>query len=108
MLVQSLKDKSEFDVVFNEGRRYQGKYLSLIIRRGTNGVKLGIIVNKKYGGAVERNKIKRRIKEAIRKFSSAAKKGTEIVVLPKPGAARIGYKEIADDIAIIAGKADII
>ena len=77
-----LKKKTEIIRVFREGSAWKGNCLSLHIlpRTGAglsqktedmllqeSGPRLGIVVTRKYGSAVERNRIKRKIREAFRK-----------------------------------------
>ena len=84
-----LKKKTEFIRVFREGTAWKGSCLSLhiLLRREDvlprtgdeflrktgdthsqgSGPRLGIVVTRKYGSAVERNRIKRKIREAFRK-----------------------------------------
>ena len=77
-----LKKKTEFIRVFREGSAWKGRCLSLHVlpRMGAalprkaedmlsqeSGPRLGIVVTRKYGSAVERNRIKRKIREAFRK-----------------------------------------
>ena len=106
--MESLKKQSEFDRVFDEGKRYGGKYFSLIIRQSSGRCRLGIIVNKKFGGAACRNKLKRQVRAAFREISGKIVAPTEFIVLPKSSAARVKFKELAADLVTVAGKAGII
>ena len=70
-----LKKKSEFIRVFREGVAWKGSYFSLhiLLRKKDDelsqeiGPRLGMVVTRKVGSAVERNRIKRKIREAFRK-----------------------------------------
>ena len=91
-----LKKKTEFTRVFREGMAWKGSYFSLHILPRTGdilprtgdilprkegvlprrmddtlsqkaGPRLGIVATRKVGSAVERNRIKRKIREAFRK-----------------------------------------
>lgn len=54
---------------------------------------LGLTVSKKVGTAVERNRVKRRIREWFRRSRTALPRETEIVVIARRGAAEIGLAE---------------
>lgn len=83
-----LKKKDEFIRVFRKGVAWKGSYFSLhllprtgdllprtgdhLLREGVElsqdaGPRLGMVVTRKVGSAVERNRIKRKIREAFRK-----------------------------------------
>ena len=76
----SLTKTEEFERVKNEGLRSLNKGLEVFIKESdTPGVKLGIQVSSKIANAAKRNKVKRRIKEAMRLLEE--KKSIEIVVI---------------------------
>ena len=92
-----LKKKTEFIRVFREGSAWKGSCLSLhvlprtedVLPRKTgdilsqeSGPRLGIVVTRKYGSAVERNRIKRKIREAFRKTAYRLP-AVDLVVRPK-------------------------
>lgn len=81
---RGLRRKSEFDRVFQEGRRYRDKgLLMLVVRVYTEPAwKLGIIVSRKWGKAVQRNRFRRRVREWFRKHSEEVPAGHWYLVLP--------------------------
>ena len=60
-------------------------------RNGTNSNRLGITVSKKVGGAVARNRAKRRLKELYRINSHRLKKGLDIVIVARASAVTVDY-----------------
>jgi len=106
MRPESLKDKSDFDRVFDHGKRYHGELLTAVIAKASGPAKLGIIVSHKYGGAVARNRIKRKIREAFRTLTEKIS-GVEFVVMPKEQSKRAKTPEIITDLSNIIHKADI-
>ncbi len=85
-----LKRRTELLRVFREGSVWKGRCFSLHGRVRTTEApqavaqtpRLGIVVTKKIGTAVERNRIKRRIREAFRK-SAHSLPPMDIIVVPK-------------------------
>lgn len=94
MTIETLKSDHEFDMVFNEGKRISGKLLNVLVREVPGKTRIGIIVNSKYGGAVERNRTRRQIKEALNQLVDKFKGFKEIVVIPRHGAKNAKTEEI--------------
>jgi ribonuclease P protein component len=63
-----LKRRSEFLAVYDEGIRVSGDVLMLFVRpREQDGPRIGLTAGKRMGGAVERNRARRRVREAFRR-----------------------------------------
>ncbi|MBF0170314.1 MAG: ribonuclease P protein component [Nitrospinae bacterium] len=63
-----LRSGKEFDRVFRGGRRRKGELLEFIWKRSEGGrTRLGLVVSRKSGGAVKRNRIKRLAREVFRR-----------------------------------------
>lgn len=64
-----LSRSGEFDRVYRDGSSHATRYLVLYTfpRRdeGSDDVRLGVSVSRKVGGSVERNKVKRALREAF-------------------------------------------
>jgi ribonuclease P protein component len=60
--------------------------------------RVGISVTRRAGNSVARNRIKRRIREALRLNASFLPKGEDIVIAARPGIAEAAFREIEEDI----------
>lgn len=107
MVYRSLRNKDEFDRVFQEGERINGRLTAAVIRKNTGSTKLGIIVNSRYGSAVIRNRVKRKTREAFRAIEGTFRRPTEWVIMPKESSKRSKTDEIKMDLINIAGKGRI-
>ncbi len=79
-----LKKNYEFKYVLDRGKRYSGKYIDIYIKRNNlNENKLGIAVSSKIANSVNRNKIKRLIRENYRLIENEINIGNSFVILWK-------------------------
>ncbi len=72
MAAEKLKKRAEF-LAARKGRRLNGPFFFVeALARGDEGpARYGLTVTRKVGNAVERNRIRRRLREAIRVFAEA-------------------------------------
>ena len=68
MRLPTLKKSSQFSYIRNKGNFYKCKYFNgfFLKDESQNSFILGLVASKKLGNAVERNRAKRRTREAIR------------------------------------------
>jgi len=62
-----LKRKRDFQAVYREGAVWKGSCFSLHVLKREEGKRIGIVIPRNWGTAVERNRMKRRLREAFRK-----------------------------------------
>jgi ribonuclease P protein component len=106
---QNRLERSEYDLVFKKGRRIRGKNFSLIILPSENKnepSQIGIIVTKKvFKKAVDRNKLKRQIRNTVNRFIlKTLTSGQKIVVMAFPAPKPEKYQEIKEDLIILFSK----
>jgi ribonuclease P protein component len=91
-----LSRSAEFDRVFRQGRSHAGRDLVLyVFPRSTeeDGSRLGLSVSRKVGGAVERNRVKRVLREAFAIEGLRLPAGTDAVVVARRGAHELAERE---------------
>ena len=112
---QRLRRKSDFDAVFREGVRASGDVLSLRARQRAGlrddsmkttmvGVaadlddgpcRFGFAISARLGGAVRRNRIRRRLRESVRQLNAEGEcEGLDVVVIARPGAVEAEFAEL--------------
>src|SRR3954452_15537160 len=79
---ERIRRRAEYQEIYKRGVRVHGRYLTLFLMPGQSEVgRLGIAATRKLGGAVERNRAKRLIREVFRRSKIAP--GYDVVVIPK-------------------------
>jgi ribonuclease P protein component len=75
---------ADFDAVYRQGcRRTTTRFLVLARPNGRARTRCGISVKKALGGAVLRNRIKRRVRAILRRAQGQLPAGWDIVVQPR-------------------------
>jgi ribonuclease P protein component len=86
---QRLTRSRDFDAVYRRGRSVSTRYLVLYSfprdEADRDGTRLGLAVSRQLGGAVERNRLKRRLRAAFGELSNALPAGNDYVLIARPG-----------------------
>jgi ribonuclease P protein component len=104
-----LRKNYEFKYVYNNGKVYTNNLLVMYIAKNKSDYnKVGFSVSKKVGNSVERNKVRRRIKECFRLNSFDIKKGYNIVFVSRVRAKDASYSELERAMISIFKKSQIL
>lgn len=96
---ESLKKNFEFKKVFTKGKWVKGKYVVIYFLKNNSELNnLGIAVSRKTGNSVERNRIKRLVRECYRLNENNISLGNNIIILWKSNKKDITFKELEKDI----------
>ena len=91
----SLKENSLFRRLYARGKSAAGSCLVVYCRKnGTGTNRVGYTVSKKLGGAVVRNRIRRRLREIYRTHEEEFLPGRDIVVVARSRAAAASYRQL--------------
>jgi ribonuclease P protein component len=102
-----LRRRKDFDAVFQRGRSWHNELL--VLRSLPNDLehnRYGFVTGKRLGGAVVRNRLRRRLRESIRVLP--AKPGWDVVVSAKMPAARANFQELNRSVVELLGRAGIV
>ena len=88
--VRRLKLSREFERVRKGGRAVRGGLLMLSVLPvdGEKRFRVGLITSRRVGGAVARNRVRRRLREIVRRNQQALKGGIWFVVIARRSAAQ--------------------
>ncbi|MCL2854088.1 MAG: ribonuclease P protein component [Defluviitaleaceae bacterium] len=91
----SLQKNHQFQHIYKKGKSCGNRHLVVFVEKNElEQNRLGISVSKKMGGAVVRNLLRRRIKEAYRDMEKRLTYGYDIAILPRQGTSCATYQEI--------------
>jgi ribonuclease P protein component len=90
-----LSRSAEFERVYRQGRSSANRHLVLYAfpNATASSPRLGLSVSRKVGGAVERNRVKRLLREAFASAEPALEPGQDVVLVARPAARELAERE---------------
>jgi ribonuclease P protein component len=100
-----LRRRGDFVRVQEEGLRVTAPHFVLLVaaQPEPGPSRLGLVVTRKIGNAVKRNRIKRTCRECFRTSRSLVPPGIDLVVIAREGAAALGTSEVGAEWATVKG-----
>jgi ribonuclease P protein component len=107
---QRLTRAAEFARVRKEGAVTRGQFLSLAVLfiPALKGMRAGFVTSRKIGGAVVRNRVRRRLREIVRRHQRQLVEGMWIVIIAAPPAPRATSQALEDEWLRLAKRASIL
>ena len=110
-----LSRSADFDRVYRAGRSHASRHLVVYAFPRTavdeDGPRLGVSVGRKVGGAVERNRMKRLLREAFWAAAEELPEGYDFVLVARPDAGELarerGEEGIAEALSDVLAKAGL-
>jgi len=105
-----LTRSSEFARVRTEGRAQRGALLVLGLLEVEAGApfRAGFVTSKRVGAAVSRNRVRRRLRDIVRRHQHAVRAGLWIVLIARPAAANATHRALEDEWLRLAKRAFIL
>lgn len=103
---QRLRKTTDFSTARREGRSWSNRLLVLIARpNGLEVSRIGFSVGKRVGGAVVRNRVKRRVKEATR--LAQIQSGWDLVLIARKDASSADFSNIQSSVNDLLGRSGV-
>jgi ribonuclease P protein component len=99
-----LSRSAEFERVYRQGRSVGNRFLVLYsfprssAGEPADGTRLGVSVSRKVGGAVERNKVKRLLREAFGTLADRLPDDQDVVVVARPEVRELAERDGLDGV----------
>jgi ribonuclease P protein component len=90
-----LSHSAEFERVYRQGRSTANRHLVLYTfpNASAERPRLGLSVSRKVGGAVERNRVKRLLREAFAHAEAGLMPGQDVVLVARPPAGQLAERD---------------
>ena len=90
---------ADFERVYKQGRRHFSSHMTVFYQWQNRGpARVGFTVGRVLGGAVERNRIKRRLREAVRLRHGLLTCAVDVVINPKKSLLRVEFATLLEEI----------
>jgi len=102
-----LKKRREYALVYRQGTAWVGGLVVMkATRNGLGSTRYGFSVTKKLGKAVQRNRVKRLLREVVGLRS--VRPGWDIVFIPRSAAVSADYHQLEEAITTLLAKAQLL
>jgi ribonuclease P protein component len=93
-----LVQKAQFDAVYRAGKRRSSSHFTAFMKANNRmQSRFGFSIKKALGGAVVRNRIRRRMREIVRLHREEIPSGWDVVIHPKSSVARAQFEALTAD-----------
>ena len=96
---ERVSKRAEFIKIYNKGVKKESRHFkTILLVNNLQWSRLGLTVSKKVGKAVQRNAVKRRLREYFRLHKAFLAEPCDIVIICKPGAQVLTYAEMCEEL----------
>ena len=97
--------RGAFDEVYRAGKRLSSTHFTVFVRSNELALsRFGFSIKKALGGAVVRNRIRRRVREIVRCHRQEIPAGWDIVIHPKSAAGKAPFAVLVEELVRVLGR----
>ncbi|HEX4785377.1 MAG TPA: ribonuclease P protein component [Candidatus Sulfotelmatobacter sp.] len=99
---------ADFERVYKQGRRHFSASMTVFywrrpesdepVAKAGSGLRIGFTVGRALGGAVLRNRMKRRLREAVRLTRPAGGSNADVVINPKKSLLTVNFADVVNEV----------
>jgi len=78
------------------------------LRNERGETRFGLATGRRLGGAVVRNRVRRRLREALRSMAASIEPGWDVLIVARPDLVSSDYKAIVEALERLLGRAGIL
>ncbi len=106
---QRLTRASAFLEAYGQGRKQVGRYMVMWLRAGEGAsLRLGVVSGRKVGGAVQRNRARRRLREVFRRHRHRCSGPWDVVIVARRAIVEAPHAEVTEDFLRLARRAGLL
>ena len=103
-----LRRKADFDALGRQGTARSNRLLVLrSLRTDGSATRVGLSTPRSLGGAVQRNRVRRRLRHLLREQISAIGSGWDLLLVARPEAARVSHDELREAVRSLVERSGI-
>lgn len=103
--IYRLKKNYQFNYIYRKGKAVGNSLMTVHYASNGNGkLKIGFSIPKKFGKAVRRNLVKRRLKHAFSLILPEVDKNFNYIITPKPAADPASYEDLSNSLSALLYK----
>ena len=100
-----LRSGLDFRAVYQARRARHGRLMVIHARANTIGhPRIGFSISTRVGGAVQRNLVKRRLRQLAHARLAGSQQGLDLVVVVRPAAAQATFPELESEFGALANQ----
>lgn len=104
--IEGIESKKDFKEILKRGSKKNNSFFTVYLRKnlGEETLRVGFIITKKIGNSVERNKIKRIIKESLRSIDIKLACGLSMIFIIRKHEGKLNFWEVREELINLLNK----
>ena len=100
----TLRAREDFERISSKGHSRSDRLMVVrFVPNGRDHDRFGISTGRRLGGAVQRNRVRRRVREILRRCPNDTGHGWDILVVARPPAVEASYDELRSSLERLLG-----